>query len=1088
MILTREEVKKMTYSATFRKGEALFRKGAVGPIREEEEPDYLGVSAYVEGSQGFDYHVWLGIDSTHGIRDYECECPAFYQYDVMCKHCVALALHYVKKSPQQMELEEFLSAGKKREKKAVTDVQVSKLIYGCSMEEMARYLQPEISGRIELEPKLHRDMRGLSLSFRVGAQTKYVVKDLFAFLEAFEKREKVDYGKKLGFIHEPGVLTAEARVLLEFLQKYVGTYRHYQEERAAYRYGGFPAMRAFPLSGQAAGAFLHLMVGKQVQMEEGYGKNGILEVVAEDPRLTFQLEQMQEKKGFLFTVPSMEAFYGDGRLYVRSQDRIYECSQEYAADMKSICELGRGDGSFGFTVSQEDMRSFCSAVLPVLQKHTELLVDANLQPYLPIDCIVKIYLDCADGLVTAKLEAEYGEQVYNLLEPVKVQDAFRNAKKESATVRVAQAYFDWCTGDHCFALEEKQEEKLYHLVTTGIPQLQQVGELYISESLKRIKVSVLPKISVGVSLSQGLIDLTVDSGGLSAGQLQAFLSSYRKKKKFYRLKDGSFMDLEHTSMAMMAELMDGLALKEKDLKDGSIQIPKFRALYLNQVLKEEAEGMEVFRNQAFKAVIRDMKAVEDSDYEAPDSLKNILRPYQKTGFRWLCTLEALGFGGILADDMGLGKTIQAIAFFLYQKQRKKTGPSLIVCPASLVYNWQSECLRFAQGELSVLVAAGNQAERRAQIEHCGAYDLVITSYDLLKRDAEQYQGQSFYAVMIDEAQNIKNHTTQAARAAKSIKSQVRFALTGTPIENRLSELWSIFDFLMPGFLGAYERFKKEYETPIVQKKDAAATTRLQRMIKPFILRRVKGEVLKDLPPKEENVVYSKLEGEQKKLYAANVQRLLDSLSQKSDQEIGSSKLQILAELTRLRQICCAPGMVYEDYKGESAKLETCLELLRNAREGGHKVLLFSQFTSLFLLLEKRLRQEDMPYLKLTGSTPKNTRMELVRRFNDPESADFLFLISLKAGGTGLNLTAADLVIHFDPWWNVAAQNQATDRAHRIGQTNPVTVFKLIARDTIEEKIMKLQEAKRDLSDQIIAEGGVSVSDLTREDFIGLLEP
>lgn len=1089
MILTREEVKKMTYGTTFRKGEELYREGAVGPIREEEEPDFMGVSAYVMGSRGFDYHVWLGLDLKYGeIRDYECECPAFFQYDAMCKHCVALALHYVQKTPQQLDLEQFLRSGKKKEKKAATDIQVSKLIYDCSMEEMARYLQPDVSGRIELEPRLHRDFGGFSLSFRVGAEAKYVVKDLFAFLESFEKREKVDYGKKLGFIHEPGVLTSEAREMLEFLQKYVGAYRHYREKEMAYRYGGLPAMRALPLSEQAMGAFFHLMVGKQIRLEEGYGESSILEVVAEDPELTFQLEEMQEKKGFRFTLPSMEAFYGDGRLYVRYRDRIYECSREYSADMGKICQLGSLNRTFGLPISQEDMRAFCSAVLPLLQKHTELLADANLQPYLPIDCTVKIYLDCGDGIITAKLEAEYGDQVYNLLEPVRVQDAFRNARKESAAVRVAEAYFDWMTEDGCFALEEKREERLYHLVTTGIPQLQEVGELYISEALKRIKVSVLPKISVGVSLSQGLIDLTVDSGDLPAGELQEFLASYRKKKKFYRLKDGSFMELENASMSMMSELMDGLSLKEKDFQEGSIQIPKYQAFYLNQVLKEEAEGIEVSRNQAFKAVIRDMKAVEDSDYEVPDSLKNILRPYQKTGFRWLCTLEALGFGGILADDMGLGKTIQAIAFLLYQKQRGKTGPSLIVCPASLVYNWQSECVRFAGEELSVLAVAGNQSERKAQIQACREYDLVITSYDLLKRDAEEYQNQSFYAMMIDEAQNIKNHATQAAKAVKSIKAQVRFALTGTPIENRLSELWSIFDFLMPGFLGAYERFKKEYEVPIVQKKDSAATTRLQRMIKPFILRRIKAEVLKDLPPKEENVVYSKLEGEQKKLYAANVQRLLDSLSQKSEQEIGSSKLQILAELTRLRQICCAPGMVYEDYRGESAKLDTCMELLRNAMEGGHKVLLFSQFTSLFTLLEERLKKEKMSYLKLTGATSKTTRMELVRQFNDPEGRDFLFLISLKAGGTGLNLTAADIVIHFDPWWNAAAQNQATDRAHRIGQTNPVTVFKLIARDTIEEKIIKLQEAKRDLSDQIIAEGGVSVSDLTKEDFMGLLEP
>ena len=377
------------------------------------------------------------------------------------------------------------------------------------------------------------------------------------------------------------------------------------------------------------------------------------------------------------------------------------------------------------------------------------------------------------------------------------------------------------------------------------------------------------------------------------------------------------------------------------------------------------------------------------------------------------------------------------------------------------------------------------SERRELLQGYEEFDVVITSYDLLKRDIEEYQDKHFYAQIIDEAQNIKNHTTQASKAVKCIRADVKFALTGTPIENRLSELWSIFDYLMPGMLSSYEKFKSGYETPIVQSKDEIVTGRLQKMIKPFILRRLKSEVLKDLPEKEENVIYSKLEGEQNELYRANVNKLLEILNHTSNEEFQTGKIQLLAQLTRLRQVCCAPSLVYENYKGGAAKLDTCMELIKNAVEGGHKILVFSQFTSLFVLLEKELAKEKIRNYKLTGATAKSKRAQLVAEFNENDVP--VFLISLKAGGTGLNLTGASIVIHFDPWWNVAAQNQATDRAHRIGQKNTVSVYKLIAKNTIEEKILLLQEAKKNLSDQIISEDGVSVTNLSKEDFMGILE-
>ena len=320
--------------------------------------------------------------------------------------------------------------------------------------------------------------------------------------------------------------------------------------------------------------------------------------------------------------------------------------------------------------------------------------------------------------------------------------------------------------------------------------------------------------------------------------------------------------------------------------------------------------------------------------------------------------------------------------------------------------------------------------------------------------------------IIDEAQYIKNHGTQVAKAVKEIRSEFRLALTGTPVENRLSELWSIFDFLMPGFLYSYEKFRKEIELPAVQYSSSNAMERLQKMIRPFVLRRLKKDVLNDLPDKLEKDMFSPLESEQKGLYEAHTERLRLMLGMQSDAEFRTSKLQILAEITRLRQICCYPGLVYEGYEGNSSKLEMCMELVRNAVNGGHKILLFSQFTTMLDVLATRLSRAGISFYMLTGATSKEKRARMVQAFNEDDTS--VFCISLKAGGTGLNLTAADIVIHYDPWWNLAVQNQATDRAHRIGQQNVVSVYRLFMKDTIEERIRALQEKKRELADDVKA--------------------
>lgn len=563
------------------------------------------------------------------------------------------------------------------------------------------------------------------------------------------------------------------------------------------------------------------------------------------------------------------------------------------------------------------------------------------------------------------------------------------------------------------------------------------------------------------------------------------LSKYNRKKKFYRLKSGEFVNIEGEEIEALFELRQGLNLTASQLKHTTIEIPKYRALYLDAELKER-NSLPAVKDKEFKALVRNMKTVEDNDFDIPEGMGKVLREYQKRGFLWIKTIRYNGFGGILADDMGLGKTLQVICFLMSEyreSQIQDNRRSLVVCPASLVFNWKSEIEKFAP-ELPVKMVIGTATERWEMLEKMGNREILVTSYDLLKRDISHYEKIRFHAQIIDEAQFIKNHNTQAAKAVKQVNAGFRLALTGTPIENRLSELWSIFDYLMPGFLYTYQRFRDELEIPIVLNQEETAIRRLQKMITPFVLRRLKKEVLTDLPDKLEENVFAKLEGEQQKLYDAHVKKLKLMLEKESDEELKKSKIQILAELTKLRQICCDPALLYEEYQKGSAKTEMCMDLIQNAISGGHKILIFSQFTSMLKNLQKRLQKEDIRFYSLTGSDSKESRAEMVARFNKDDTP--VFCISLKAGGTGLNLTSADIVIHFDPWWNSAVQNQATDRAHRIGQKNVVSVYRLIVKDTIEENIVKIQEKKKELADQVFSGEGMGGVGFTREDLLELL--
>ena len=778
-------------------------------------------------------------------------------------------------------------------------------------------------------------------------------------------------------------------------------------------------------------------------------------------------------------------YSGRENLYVINSTGFYKADSDFSKALEPLREMADKYGSLlNFEVGKNNLNYFYDEFLPSMAKYLNINEEDSgaIHDNMSASPEYEFYLDQKDGQVTCKAKAIY-ESGEHSISP---------GKPSMLGVRAGEAYVtfflsNWFEGynqeKETFYLDAK-EDGIFDFLKNGVDGLMKIGQVNVTEAFKNLKVKRKANISVGVKIESGLLDLTIESNEIDKSELLDILKNYKEKKKYYRLKNGEYLDLQDESIAALSDITTGMGIKDSDLTKDSHSIPIYRSLYLDKYL--EREGVTSNRDKHYKNLVKDFKTIDDSDFEEPESLQKILRHYQKKGHKWLRTIENYKFGGILADDMGLGKTLQIISVLLAYKENtleEDRLPSLIVSPASLVYNWQDEVAKFAP-QVSVGVVAGTKNERSLMVEEYNKYDILVTSYDLLKRDIDFYSDKKFQYQIIDEGQFIKNPKTAVAKAVKSIDSVTKFALTGTPIENRLSELWSIFDYLMPGFLYSYTEFKKKFETPIVKNDDKDMLELLRKMVMPFILRRLKKEVLTELPDKIEKIRIESFDDEQRKIYDAHVLQMKNQINS-GENDINNQKIAILAMLTKLRQVCCDPGLLYEDYSGLSAKREGCIDLIQSAIDGEHKILLFSQFTSMIEILKKDFDRLGISYYTITGETKKEKRIELVNKFNNDNTN--VFLISLKAGGTGLNLTGADVVIHYDPWWNVAVQNQATDRAHRIGQEKVVTEYKLVMKNTIEEKIIDLQNKKKELADQVISGENGGIAGMSKDDILELLE-
>lgn len=725
-------------------------------------------------------------------------------------------------------------------------------------------------------------------------------------------------------------------------------------------------------------------------------------------------------------------------------------------------------------IPKEQLAFFLEKVIPGLKSLGKVNIAEGMHQQLPPPPLLtaKLYLDRLNNRLLAGLEFHYEHIMINPLEN-KERDLqtmlVRDTEKEEEILKLMDdSMFTKTESGYFLYNEELEYDFLYYVV----PKLQKLTHVYTTTAVRTrlVKENTFPKIKVKVKKERiNWLEFKLEMDGVPEDQIRDVLEALEEKRKYYRLRNGSLLSLETKEIQEIQRFLHGLPDTGGNLETG-LRLPVEQSLQL----LDTVETSPVFLTEdSLHQFLQAIRHPERGTFAVPSGIDAVLHDYQTAGFQWMKTLAGYGFGGILADDMGLGKTVQSIAYMLSISSdiREKQQPVLVVCPSSVVYNWHRELARFAP-QFTTKVIDGKKTERVNQWKNPSHADVVITSYPVLRRDIHQLDQHYFHTVFFDEAQAFKNPLTQTARAVKRLQASHRFALTGTPIENSLEELWAVFHVVFPALFSGLREYSQLSKQTIA------------RRARPFLLRRLKTEVLTELPQKSEIIQSTELLTEQKTLYAAYLAKLRQETLKHLDQEtFRKNKIRILAGITRLRQICCHPGLFVNDYHGGSAKFNQLLQLVEEAKQSGRRVLIFSQFTSMLDLIGRALIRKGHLFFYLDGQTPAAERLEMSTRFNDGER-DF-FLISLKAGGTGLNLTGADTVIMYDSWWNPAVEEQAADRAYRIGQKHPVQVIKLVARGTIEEKMQVLQEKKRHLIEEVIDSDEKSVV-LTETDIRELL--
>ena len=963
-----------------------------------------------------------------------------------------------------------------------------------SSNEKEKTVQSKVNNLI-IEPKLIYDTfnKTLRADFKIGNTQLYKIKSLPEFFERMLNNENYKYGAKLEFVHTKQSFKEEYLPLLNFVLKYSEIIKYANETVGSYsKYMRTMSNEYITISNTGLDEIFDVLKGQKVLFKVDSNEETIT-FKNNNPDIVFTIEQ--EDDGNYIITPNIDVFsyevlQGASYIYLLTKDSLYRCNKDFENTTLKLLNIYRENYTPSIRFKREEFPNFCSLIYPKLKNRISLdkLDSALIDKYIPEELYVKIYLDYDENnYITADIRFLYGDVEFNPLKEENIKVA-RDVVKENEYLDIL-VNTGFMLDKNNARLILANEEKIYNFLSEEIELYMNKFEVLATDNFKNKEIHK-PKIgNIGVKIENNLLEIDLSNIEFDIDEIKSIMQKYTLRKKYHRLKDGSFLSLEENeTMDFINGLLESEDISYDEIKKGELKLPIARSMYLDKILQHV--DANITKDEEYKKIVNQVSKKEiDENIEVPKSLKSELRSYQKTGFKWLKILDRYGFGGILADDMGLGKTIQLLAVISsYIEENSNPKPSIVVCPSSLSLNWKNEINKFAPS-IKTLVIHGNANERKDQIESIPEYNLVITSYDLLKRDIDIYKDENieFKYIIADEAQYIKNNNTQNARAIKVIKSETRYALTGTPIENSLSELWSIFDFIMPGYLFSYKKFKELYEMPIVRDNDEWAMKKLKTLIEPFILRRTKKEVLTELPDKTISVLNNEMQDEQLKLYMSYMAEARKEVRDEiRDNGFEKSQIKILALLMRLRQICCHPSLFISNYKGESSKLNQCIELLKDAILSGHKILLFSGYSSMLEIIEKELQKENIKYFKLTGQTKVGDRIKLVEEFNNNDDIK-VFLISLKAGGTGLNLIGADMVIHYDPWWNLSAENQATDRTYRIGQKKNVQVYKLITKDSIEEKIYELQERKANLAKTMLSTETTFINKLSKEDIMALFQ-
>lgn len=1007
----------------------------------------------------------VAISKNRKLTFIQCSCHDFNEQEY-CPH-IALVIKFLF---EQKEMVNEIVDSLKTEQ----DDTFNQYLFSQFIKEKKQKQPVTLEIILKKEYYYHQENGTYLLQLKIGQEKLYQLNSqLRYFLQNYHEPDfEWEFGKYFTYQSKTHYFKENDEKILSFLSAYYSTKNPYES------YYDTKILLSEPLAKQ----FLPLL-----KQHDFYMQTGLLTEHYSKIGTDFKLEsELKEENGEIeLVLPNLniEALTSD-YTYIKYQNHIYELDEESAKLLSILVTNKRKNIVF----KKEEYEQFGKLIFPVIKKMDQgVKIDHKIkEQFLDTTLIPKFYINAKDQKICAKIMLTHQDKEINLLtKDTKIGEQF--ITRDSL---LEQTYIDALI-DYGFTCNQKEQEfelkevdHIAEFLEYGLDALCHKYQVFVSKDVKnkRIMKEVHVKSSFEIG-KDNILSYQFDCTQVPKEELHQLLTSIKERKKYYPLKNGDILSLRDSDLETFTYLVDSFDLTEEELTKGTAFIEPYQLAKVEDVLEQEyvTYGINV------QTLLNRFHHYKDQKIMWDEKSKEILREYQKDGVKFFMMLAECGFGGILADEMGLGKSLQTITYMKLQLQKNENAKFLIVVPTSLIYNWENEIKKFAP-ELSYLIVNDKKSERVQRLKELDNVQVIITTYGLLRQDIELYETLSFHTCIIDEAQAIKNLTSQNAKAVKKIVATTKFALTGTPIENSILELWSIFDFVMPGFLKSSKQFKELYSIKKIEEYPERLDE-LKKQISPFILRRKKIDVLKDLPEKIENTVYIDLTEEQKKLYLAWLETTKEEIEKVvKDGNFEKSQILILSLLMKLRQICIEPRLIMENYEGESAKLVTLLDMLKQIIENGHKVLLFSQFPSALQFIKEAFDEENITYYYLDGSTKSKTRMELVDKFNQDETN--VFLISLKAGGTGLNLTSADVVIHFDPWWNPQVENQATDRTHRIGQKNVVEVLKFITKGTIEEKILELQEKKKRLSEQVIEgkeRSELVLSKLNEEELRELLE-